>query len=114
MPISTRGILLCIVSLLLFACTFPSPPPQIGDRAPSFALEDINGRTVRLEDLRGKVILVHFWSIHCPPCREELPLFAALPSILGDLPVVIVPISADEGGRGAVIAYLNASGISLP
>lgn len=41
--------------------------------APTFELPDLNGRTVRLADLRGKVVLLFFWTTWCPDCREELP-----------------------------------------
>jgi len=46
--------------------------------APSFALPDLGGKPVRLEDYRGKVTLVNFWASWCEPCRAEFPHMAQL------------------------------------
>lgn len=46
--------------------------------APPFALPDLTGTRVRLEDYRGKVTLVNFWASWCEPCREEFPHMAEL------------------------------------
>ena len=42
-------------------------------RAPDFVLSDIDGAQVRLDDFRGKVLVVNFWAVWCKPCREEMP-----------------------------------------
>ncbi|CAB1063033.1 Thiol:disulfide oxidoreductase related to ResA [Olavius sp. associated proteobacterium Delta 1] len=41
--------------------------------AQNFALKDLNGNVVHLEDYRGKVIFLNFWTTWCPPCRIEMP-----------------------------------------
>lgn len=50
----------------------------VGKPAPAFALKDMNGRTVRLADEHGKVLLLNFWYSSCPPCRKETPELATL------------------------------------
>lgn len=41
--------------------------------APDFTLSDMNGKKWSLSDLRGKVVVLNFWYISCPPCVEEMP-----------------------------------------
>ena len=52
-------------------------------RAPSLTLRSIEGRTLRLSDYRGKVVLVNFWATWCPPCRAEMPDLVKLQSEYG-------------------------------
>lgn len=47
----------------------------MGDRllAPNFRLRDQHGKTWELSKLRGKLVVLNFWSVTCPPCVEEMP-----------------------------------------
>lgn len=67
-------------------------------RAPPFALKDMHGATVSLASLRGKVVVLNFWTKTCGPCLEEMPELAELTKIVRGRPdVVVLAVSVDEG-----------------
>jgi peroxiredoxin len=49
----------------------------LGRAAPDFKLPDLNGSSVALSSMRGKVVLLDFWSISCGPCIREMPMIEA-------------------------------------
>ncbi len=44
-----------------------------GEKAPDFSFETAPGKTVKLSELKGKVVWINFFATWCPPCRKELP-----------------------------------------
>jgi peroxiredoxin len=75
--VSLRRALLLPVALLITSAApaerVPSKP-TVGMLAPDFELKMLDGSKVKLDDLRGNVIVLNFWATWCVPCRTELPL----------------------------------------
>ncbi|HEX6593544.1 MAG TPA: redoxin domain-containing protein [Bacillota bacterium] len=46
---------------------------KVGEQAPDFELETLDGETTKLSDLKGKKVILNFWATWCPPCQKEMP-----------------------------------------
>jgi len=60
------------------------------DVAHDFALKDLEGKTQRLSQYKGKVVLVNFWATWCPPCRREMPSMERLSQKLKAEPFMVL------------------------
>jgi len=68
-----------------------------GDDFKGFKATDINGNKIDLREATGKVIVLNFWFINCPPCRQEIPQLNELVAKYKDNPdVVFLAIATDE------------------
>ena len=76
------------ISVMLIAVWWVS-----GVAAEGFTLKDTQGKTHRLEDYKGKWVLVNFWATWCPPCLEEIPDLIKLSETRKDL--VVIGIAMD-------------------
>ncbi|OGS80272.1 MAG: thioredoxin [Gallionellales bacterium GWA2_55_18] len=93
--------------LLLLALSSPI-------HATDFSLEDMRGKMHRLEDYRGKWVLVNFWATWCPPCLSEIPELSSLHDAHKDSDLVVIGIAMDSGSSSKVASFAEAHGISYP
>lgn len=83
------------------------------DKAPNFSLQDLNGKTVKLADLKGKAVILDFWATWCPPCRAEIPDLDTLYKEYKKKGATIVGVALDEGGKTAILAGMKKYNISI-
>src|SRR5690606_20246662 len=62
----------------------------------NFTVKDLEGRSVKLADFKGKVILLDFWATWCPPCKAEIPGFVELQEQYGEQGLQVVGVSVDD------------------
>jgi peroxiredoxin len=73
----------------------------------TYQLTDLDGRPIRLADLRGKVVWLNFWASWCPPCQQETPILRALDAKYRDRGLAIIGISVQETTPTDVKAYAD-------
>jgi thiol-disulfide isomerase/thioredoxin len=72
------------------------PPPEGASSLIRAALPDLAGQSQRLDQWKGKVMVVNFWATWCAPCRKEIPAFVRIQDKLGSRGVQIVGIAIDQ------------------
>ncbi|MEK1888786.1 MAG: TlpA disulfide reductase family protein [Phyllobacterium sp.] len=70
-----------------------------------------DGKPVRLEDFKGKTLLVNLWATWCLPCREEMPALDALETKKGGDDFKVVTINIDTGDEAKPKAFLSEIGV---
>jgi peroxiredoxin len=74
--------------------------------APEFALKDADGKTVHLEDYKGKVVLLDFFATWCGPCKIEIPWFMEWERKHKDKGFSVLGVSMDDEGWEVVKPFL--------
>jgi len=83
-------------------------------KAPLFELKDVNGRTVRLSDYQGKVVLINFWATWCPPCRAEMPELVRLQREHGKKGLQIIGITYPPERMDRVRRFARSLKVNYP
>jgi len=87
--------------------------PWTGTQPPPFALEDLAGRTHRLADYRGQVVLVNFWATWCGPCKIEMPHLNRLYDKYRGAGFVLLGVNIDDQPEQA-LALARRMGLHFP
>ena len=95
-----------LVPVLVFA--------QPAGKAPNFVLKTANGKTIELNKLKGKVVVVNFWATWCPPCKAEIPGFLDVYKQYKSKGLEIVGISLDQDGWTPVKPFIESHKITYP
>jgi cytochrome c biogenesis protein CcdA/peroxiredoxin len=86
---------------------------EIGNRAPDFTLQTLDGRTVSLADLRGKAVILNFWATWCGPCRNEMPNIEQVYQLEKERGLVVLAVDFLEPAD-SVQAFVDELNLTLP
>lgn len=86
-----------------------------GFTAPDFTLDLLDGGTVSLSELRGKVVLVNFWTSWCPPCRLEMPAIEKTYRSYKEIGFVVIGLNLTaQDSQQAAADFAREIGITFP
>jgi peroxiredoxin len=95
-------IRICLsASLLAVANLASAATPAVGSNAPDFTLKTLGGPNLRLQEQRGKVVLVNFWATWCGPCRKEMPHLNRIADKYKSSGLVLLGVNIDDDVRNA-------------
>jgi thiol-disulfide isomerase/thioredoxin len=107
------GVFVVVVALgLLIAGLARSGDPavaQIGDAAPDFTVEVIDGGTFSLSQAEGQTVVLNLWASWCPPCREEIPAISEWAADHPEVRVIGVAVDDVEGETRRFAAEIDSS-----
>ena len=75
--------------------------------APSFVVRDLEGKTVRLSDLKGKAVVLDFWATWCGPCRASMPHLSQIQERYARQGLVVLGLSLDDLDPRSVRRFAN-------
>jgi len=105
-----------IVAALALLAVAPSRPAFAGGSAPpapTFAIRGLDGRTVKLSDFKGKVVVLDFWATWCGPCRASLPHLNEVQGRFAGQGLVVVGISVDDTEPQVVRHFVDRLGLKF-
>lgn len=82
--------------------------------APAFSVKSLDGKTLDLSELKGKIVVVNFWATWCPPCRAEIPDFVEVYNRFKSKGLEIVGISVDEMTPRQLQPFIVKNKMSYP
>ena len=85
-----------------------------GETAPAWHLTTLQGDSLSLEDLRGKIVLLDFWYVGCVPCVKAMPHLQQIHDDYQDQGVVVVGFNPTGQDPQQQAAFLQKQGVSYP
>src|SRR5579862_8936588 len=85
-----------------------------GGVAPDFALQTLDGKTMKLSDFRGKAVLLNFWATWCERCKIEMPWFVELQKQYGPQGFQVVGVAMDDADTEDIAKFAQDMHVDYP
>lgn len=91
------------------------PAPREGFLAPDFTLQDAQGQTLTLSDLRGRPVLLNLWASWCAPCKAEMPAMQEVYETYEDQGFTILAVNTTfQDQQESALAFSQSLGLTFP
>lgn len=110
-----RGVAV-VVAAICFASTSAAGAalePVAGRSTPALVATTLGGQPLRLDDFRGRVVLVNFWATWCAPCVAEMPSLGRLRDRLGAARAEVIAVNFQENAA-RIEPFLRKLGLAFP
>jgi cytochrome c biogenesis protein CcmG/thiol:disulfide interchange protein DsbE len=88
--------------------------PHLGQPVADFSLPNLQGRTISLSSLKGKVVFLNVWATWCQPCIDEMPTIQRLHDQLQPRGLEVLTVSLDPLGAQIVAPFVKKYDLSFP
>lgn len=110
-------LIVLVAAVALAAAAVPAGAVSLaaGDVAPGFALKDLDGKSVTLDQFRGKTVVIAFWSTWCSRCEEELVFLRDTFGGKNDVAVILINQDSEKMvPKSRILSMRDRLGISFP
>ena len=86
----------------------------VGQSAPDFATQTLDGSRVRLSQYRGKPVLLNFWASWCAPCQDEMPLIQRASDVYKAQGLQVLAVNYQQTSTSSMKAFLRKVNAQFP
>ena len=107
-------VMILTSGLLIIGCATSSEPiAAVGNAAPDFQLQNLDGQSITLSDLKGKPVLINFWATWCGPCVSEMPYIQEIHEEWSGKGLAMLAVNVGDS-PSEVEHFLQNHNLSLP
>jgi len=100
-------------AMLITGCTASPETATVGQTAPDFKLENLDGESISLSDFKGKAVLINFWATWCDPCTSEMPYLQEIYEEWSGRELVLLAVNRGES-PAKVKDFMEKLNLSFP